>query len=415
LILSFTALATNTEKTRSPIFTVISLEKSHEIPEMYAFTDKPGFYNSIYVNNSGTCLRSTNKFSEDNGKSWILYPVKPDFLAELPHGYRRTPVTAILDPNTGWIVSFINSLDTPGLDPKVHEPTNVYHMHYIRYRTSVDSGESWLVDEPIIKEGTFAVQNSSNNDFNSANPIYLGDKGSAPIITKSGKILIGAQLPMIGTDGKVISPGIFEVLVLIGTWIKNHRLSWKISERIIGDKKWTTRGLCEPTLVQLDNGSIMMVMRASNGHKQDPDYLIPSYKWYAISKDDGLSWSEPKPLKFDNGENFFSPASMSTFFKHSTGRIFWVGNISEENCRANSPRWPLVIGELDINDFSIIHSSLFIVDTYNNKDQTLNRKLDISHFTIIEDRVTNNIILTYPRCYNNYKSTEWCIVRLSVD
>jgi hypothetical protein len=41
-------------------------------------------------------------------------------------------------------------------------------------------------------------------------------------------------------------------------------------------------------------------------------------------------------------------------------------------------------------------------------------RLDISHITLIEDRETKEIILTYPRNTNTYKTTEWITVRFPV-
>jgi hypothetical protein len=45
----------------------------------------------------------------------------------------------------------------------------------------------------------------------------------------------------------------------------------------------------------------------------------------------------------------------------------------------------------------------------------LKGRLDISHVTLLEDRETKEIILTYPRNTNAYKTTEWVTVRFSVN
>jgi hypothetical protein len=203
------------------------------------------------------------------------------------------------------------------------------------------------------------------------------------------------------------------VLVLIGSWTKEHRLEWKASRRVEGDPKRSTRGLLEPTLAQFPDGPILMVMRGSNGGKADPDCDLPSYKWMAVSRDDGESWSAPEPWTCDDGRPFFSPSSMSRLFRHSSGRWFWVGNLSAENCRAGLPRWPLVLGEVSPQSLKLIRASLLMVDTEQPDDKSQGR-LDLSHLTLVEDRETKEMILAYPRSHNAYRTREWATVRVAV-
>ena len=104
---------------------------------------------------------------------------------------------------------------------------------------------------------------------------------------------------------------------------------------------------------------------------------------------------------------------MSALCRHSSGRYFWAGNLSAHNCDGNLPRWPLVVGEVDPRSLKVLHSSVLIVDTVRPEDKDRGR-LDLSHLTLIEDRETKQIILTYPRSYNAYKSNEWATVRLAL-
>jgi len=379
--------------------------------------ETPGFYNAIYVENKGTKLLSGNRYSEDNGRSWSKYTYHPDFHTGLPYGYRRDRITSVRDPFTGRIITIINSLDTPGLDPGVKEPKLALSTYYLRYTVSNDAGKTWLFDDPIIQAGDYTAQNPFEGIFIGKNSIYLGDMGSIPIVTKKGEILIPAHTTLVGTGGELLNPGggntYTDVMVLIGTWTDGNKLSWKASQRVKGDPKWSTRGMIEPTLTELKDGRILMIMRGSNGGKLDPTDHLPSYKWYVISDDGGEKWSKPQPWCFEDGKPFFSPSSMSSLFKHSSGRCFWVGNLTTVNCQNNLPRWPLVIAEVNTENLKLIHSSLLIIDSQQKEDLPKGR-LDISHFTLIEDRETKEIILTYPRNTNTYKSTEWITIRLSI-
>ncbi len=378
----------------------------------------PGFHNAIYVENEGTRLLSGNRFSEDNGRTWIPYTYKPDFYAGLPYGYRRDRITSVRDPFTGRIITVVNALDTPGLDPKINEPQLALSTYYLRYTVSNDAGKTWLFDDPIVQAGDYTAQNPFEGVFIGKNSIYLGDLGDIPIVTKQGKVLVPAHTTLAGPGGELLNPGgghtYTDVMVLIGTWTGGNKLSWKASQRVEGDPKKSTRGMIEPTLLELQDGRILMVMRGSNGGKLDPDNLLPSHKWYAISKDGGETWSKPEPWSFEDGETFFSPSSMSALFKHSSGRCFWVGNMTKVNCQNNLPRWPLVIAEVNTDNLKLIRSSLLTVDTQREEDLTKGR-LDISHLTLIEDLETKEIVLTYPRNTNTYKTTEWITVRFSVN
>jgi hypothetical protein len=343
--------------------------------------------------------------------------MQPDFVSGLPHGYRRNPVKSALDPFTGRLITMINALDTPGLDPKVHEPPVAQQTYYLRYRLSADGGQTWRFDEPIVQEGNFTAQHPCDGVWVGKNAIYLGDFGCIPVITRAGRVLVPAQTTPLGPDGKLWNPSgghtYTEVLVLIGTWTNGQRLSWRASPRVAGDPKRTTRGLIEPTLAELPDGRILMVMRGSNGGKADPRHELPSYKWFTISQDGGETWSTPAPWTFEDGQTFFSPSSMSALFRHSSGRCFWAGNLCAQNCHNNLPRWPLVIGEVDPRSLKLVRSSVLTVDTQRPEDKNRGR-LDLSHLTLLEDRESQQIILTYPRSYNAYKSNEWATVRLGM-
>ena len=91
---------------------------------------------------------------------------------------------------------------------------------------------------------------------------------------------------------------------------------------------------------------------------------------------------------------------MSELFTHSNGRIYWIGNLSESNCRANHPRWPLVIGEVDPKTYGLIRESVLVIDT----KQPDERDVNLSHWHSYEDRETGYIIIPTTRASVGYKS-----------
>ena len=378
--------------------------------------EMPGLYNAVYAERTGLRLRSGDRFSTDNGRQWQTEAMKPDYSSGLPAGYRRNPVTAALDPASGSLLAIINAMDTAGLDPKIFEPPVAQQTYYLRYRVSADAGKSWLFDEPITQAGYDSAKHPFAGVWIGSNSVYLGDIGSVPLFTREGRVLVPAQTTPLGPDGKLWNPAgghtYTDVLVLIGNWTNSHRLVWAVS-RVTGEPERSTRGLIEPTLAEFPDGRILMVMRGSNGGKADPRSQLPSYKWFAVSGDGGRRWSHPEPWTFANGEPFFSPSSMSRLFHHSSGRRFWSGNLTEQNCQGNLPRWPLVLGEVDPINLKLVRSSLLTLDTLHPEDQARGR-LDLSHLSLLEDRETSELIVVYPRSYNAYKSREWITARLAV-
>ncbi|MEQ1751478.1 MAG: sialidase family protein [Prosthecobacter sp.] len=382
------------------------------------------FHTAIYAEPQGLRLISGAQASDDNGKTWVANPLTPNFIQDLPANYRRVPVTSVLDPRVGCVMHLFIGLDLPDVDPKISEPPIAQQHYYLRYRVSKDGGRSWLFDERIIQQGDYDAQHPIKDVWIGQNALFLGDRGCIPIITRDGKILVPAQITLRGENGKLSDPGgghtYTDVVVLIGTWTADHHLQWQVSQRVQADPKLSTRGVVEPTLIQLDDDRLLMVMRGSNWTGNNGD-LIPNpgpnvprgSKWFAISSDGGLTWTKPEAWAYDDDQVFYSPSSMSTLFRHSTGRIFWAGNILPANPQGNLPRHPLVIGEVDRKTLRLIRSSVITLDQEEPADKKRGR-FDLSHFHLLEDRASQEIVITYPRNHNRYKSREHVLLRLAL-
>lgn len=369
------------------------------------------YYGAIYADRTDNRLISSSRQSDDNGESW--HPLESQTLLAkgLPHGYRRSPVTALLDPHNNWVLWIVNALDTPGLDPQAVEPPIAQETYYLRYRVSQDGGRSWLLDEPIVGTGEHDAAHPFDDLWIGRNAIYLGDKGCRPIATRDGRILVPAQMTILDALGKLYQPPraftYTAAVVLIGEWTPDGSIAWRSSPRVAGDEALSCRGMIEPTLAQASDGRIAMVMRGSNSH----DEQVPARKWISISDDQGETWSEAKAWGYSDGGLFYSPSSMSFLTRHSSGRLFWVGNLTPENASGNLPRYPVVIGELDPESLGLIRSSVVTLDVQTAEDRRQGR-LDLSHFDLLEDRPSGDFILTYPRSHQSYQSREFAKLRL---
>ena len=371
---------------------------------------------AVYQKNSGTEMINGSQYSPDNGKTWQPMKSGPDFDSKLPYGYRRSQHSLWRDPVNGNILMLLNCMDTPGKNPHAHEPRWQWYWYYLRYRVSTDGGKTYLCDEPIVQKGEgYSPEHPLDGVYIGKNCYFLGDVGCDPIRTREGTVLVPMQWPPLNPDGNgFYNPGggwyWLDSRILIGRWTDDNRLKWEISESIEGDGTRTTRGLYEPTLAQMPDGNILCVMRGSNGGPKDSACKLPSRKWKSVSKDGGKTWSKPEPWTYSDGEPFFSPASMSELIVHSNGRIYWIGNLSKDNCKANHPRWPLVIGEVDPETYGLIRETVLVVDTKKPEEDDVN----LSHWHAYEDRPTGDIVLAMSRASKDYKSYQAMVYVVAV-
>jgi hypothetical protein len=187
-------------------------------------------------------------------------------------------------------------------------------------------------------------------------------------------------------------------MVLIGRWRRDGRIEWEpVAELALPPEK-STRGLDESTLCEMPDGTLLLVMRASN----DGEGKITGHKWFATSRDGGFTWSEVQPWGYSDGSPFFSSASMNQIVAHANGTRYWLGNISAENPRANLPRDVLYIGAIDPKTYRLRRDTLFVIDRVKQGESALTQ---LSNFYAHEDRQTRELILNMP--YFTQKDGAW--------
>src|ERR1051326_602999 len=87
----------------------------------------------------------------------------------------------------------------------------------------------------------------------------------------------------------------------------------------------------------------------------------------------------------------------------SSGRLFWLGNITPENPKGNRPCYPFVIGEVDRSSGLLIRQSVRIVDDLQPGEDPI---LSLSSFFAREDRQTGDIDVHLSRIFSS-KDKEW--------
>jgi hypothetical protein len=272
----------------------------------------------------------------------------------------------------------------------------------LHYSVSEDGGQTEIVNEQIVHQGPeYDAVHHMPGITVGANCLMMGDLGQRPLTRSDGVLLVPVQSSPVGADGTYTNPGAgytyTDCLVLMGRWQADGRLSWTASERIVGDPARTTRGMIEPTIAELVDGSILMVMRGSN----DARPALPGHKWAARSRDGGQSWTVPEPWTYTGGcartrRAFYSPSACSQLLPHSSGRLLWAGNICAHNPAGNRPRYPLVLGEVDLESGLLIRDSVTVVDDRRPGED---ERLTLSNFYVREDRETGELLLHVPRFF----------------
>lgn len=345
-----------------------------------------------HMSRSDTCDVAYLRTSEDNGRSWSgaqAWPTRFDH----PEGTgRRHPRGGYVDPVTGRYVT----VWTEGVLP-TDSPLEGMRRWVLHYSVSCDGGATQVVNEQVICEDDGCDARHPLPDVTTGcNCVMIGDLGQRPITRPDGVILVPVQSSPTGPDGDYANPGAgltyTDAMVLMGRWREDGGLAWTCSERIEGDPERTTRGMVEPTLGRLNGDRLLVVMRGSNDRRPE----LPAHKWFAISDDGGMTWSRPEPWTWDEGAAFFSPSSCSQLVEHSDGRLFWMGNICPDNARGNSPRYPIVLGEVDRDSGLLVRDSISIVDDRRPGES---EHLTLSNFLVREDRETGQLLLHLSRLF----------------
>ena len=330
------------------------------------------------------------RFSPDNGKTWSAWEPIKRFKVKTPRGmHRQYPQPGWIDPVNGRMLVMVND----GVLP-TDDPTEGMTHWSLRYRVSTDGGRTFAVDEPVIQEGEYTLDHPLEGVWIGKNCVMMGATTCRPIRTRQGLVLVPVCITPLGLDGHYWRPGggytYHDAAVLIGRWADGRKIRWELSERVVADPARSTRGCDEPTIAEMPDGRVLMVIRGSNDVKRS----LPGYKWSSVSTDGGRHWSKPKPWTYADGANFFSPASCSQLLRHSNGKCYWIGNISAENPRGNNPRYPLVIGEVDPTSLLLLKETVAVIDTIGPGDSA---QLQLSNFLACEDRADGTIVLDVTR------------------
>jgi hypothetical protein len=348
--------------------------------------------------------------SEDNGRTWSEW--KPEPKQEQTKGEYTLSGgafqgTVTYDPASGNLVKLVFQRIFKGKPQvalkEIWKGNRLFWDHGF-YQLSSDNGTTWGEQRQLKYEKgpDFDPSDWGNTNYLQTNEMYIGNATSL----SNGDVIVSATIPVPYTDEEDMKyPSIYPnnyregcvagAICFIGSWNEEKKdYDWKTSNAVFLPRKISTRGLTELDVSELKNGNLLLIMRGSNAGLDISE--SPGRKWYSVSKDGGLTWSEVKDMRYDNGEQFYSSATIAKTIRSSkTGKLYWVGNINREPPKGNSPRYPLQIVEINEEDPSFKKSTLTVIDDRDpDKDS---EHLQLSNFSLLENRETLNLEIYFTR------------------
>jgi hypothetical protein len=259
------------------------------------------------------------------------------------------------------------------------------------YQVSLDGGKTYDHARPIVEAGTqYSPMHPTRHVWVGKNSFCFG--AIPPLLKLSnGEFIMPCQLAPLDAHFRYYNPtGKFTfsmVVMMIGRWnTAGTDVTWESSEKILPAAEQSWRGFDEAGVVELSTpGTLLCVLRAGDGHQ-----------WKALSTDYGRTWSAHDHLTYSNGEAFWTPSSCLSIFRHSrTGKVYWIGNISPTDPQGrNSPRYPLVIAEVDEQALGLRQETVTIIDDRRPGEAA---DLQLSNWQLTEDAATGHIVLKLDR------------------
>jgi len=387
--------------------------------EIYLPSPRPGLAPGVDVKYLGAGLRRREigslsgksdlpekmkvRFSEDNGRTWSpLVPLEVG-VDSLRQGetFREDLYFAVnFDPQSRRTIEMVFQrifLGEPSAVLKKYWQGDKQFYDHMLYRLSADEGRTWTALRPLVYEGgaTFEPADWAKPAYLQSNEMY----GSyAVTILRNGQIAYPASLRVPYAEDEedrkirasfpkyAAPPGyVGGVRCFLGKWNRQKSdYEWTVSPPVFVPPRVSTRGLGEPVIAELQDGTLLLDMRGSNDGLDPVQY--PGRRWISLSRDGGHNWSAVTDLRYDTGEQFYAPGSLAKFIRsHKTGKLYWVGNINRDPPKGGVPRYPLYIAEVNEEIPALRRSTLTIIDDRAPEDTAA---VQFSNFSLLENRET---------------------------
>jgi hypothetical protein len=318
------------------------------------------------------------RWSMDNGRTWS------DFVSLQPSSNVVCKGVTVweggwggsYDPKAGVLVEmWLRQIAVKG----------VYH-NFTYYRVSRDLGRTWTAPKQLRYEAgdPFDLESPLKPAFLKHNQGYPGNN----ILVHSNGSLIHcvAHAKAPGDPRNEQRPWKMASLCFVGKWNAAAKdYEWSAGKRVEIAPEISSRGLMEPETAELKDGRVLVVWRGSNTS------TTPGHKWFSLSGDGGRTLDPVRQWKYDDGTSFYSPSSYHRMIRHSvTKKLYWIGNICAEPPGGNSPRYPLVIAEVEETMPALKRKTVTVID---DRRPGQGAGIQFSNFSLLENRETHELEL----------------------
>jgi hypothetical protein len=382
----------------------VSLEKDVLVEKTSYGGQREYYFRSRGLPDQGS-LRSVIRRSEDNGSTWSLVGPGTCYVPlENNRRLQRWFPSYVLNPVNGTLLEMVMTWeDIEGLlpwDPK--NPAFCTGRIYLRY--SRDQGGTWSSEEQLIMAG-------SEYDATHWGPqLYYGRNGTGDlgeVVYSNDTTFIIPYAVLLDTEEGGTQVRKNYSSCMFGTWRPDGNVEWRMSAYATVPSPLCTDGGCEPSVVQLEDGTLVMTMRVVVRQNTAPPG-VSGTRYVVTSRDMGKTWSDPEPLRFDDGQILNTPTCLGQLF-HSTknNQLYLIDNILDRPVYGHDPRYPLRIVEVDKATLRLKRQTLTTIVS-RDESQGQPETIRFSNWARYEDRKTKNLILFLTGCPGNEGRHEAC-------
>ena len=319
--------------------------------------------------------------STDNGLTWRA---EPNLTAEDPadlSGEQRNVPAHVLDLNRNVLLSIYSTYDVDTNEPMFRAGNLRKRTYRMRYQISRDGGRTWSDSQQIVD------CREPYDTIHWAPGIRYGEGGAmadmlAHTWLEDGSLVFGLTVGGDSLEG---------VIYARARWnADGSALDFTFGDLISVPSDVTKVGCCEPAVTNLGGESLFNAMRCQG----DEQAGLYSTRQCTRSGDGGMTWSDPEPLRYEDGEPVWNPASFSQFIRSSkTGKTYWFANILPGPVHGQTPRYPLTIAEFDTERCCILKETVRVIQDIPEGAPTERR---YTNWGLYEERGSGDLIMTLP-------------------
>ncbi len=304
-------------------------------------------------------LQTITRLSDDGAKTW----------RQLESGELTEPMANyFLDEENGMLLRY-NRKPLPESDRE--SKSQAYYQ-----QISCDAGVTWGPRQPL--------------DFDERVLCYY-----TIVKLQSGRLLwfTTENRPELNSDPLLYNSDLFFVVkAWLGSWRPDLTgVDWEQVASLRVEPRVGLQGLDEPSACQLPDGRIFVLFRQCGSLPSQTEPGFPNVKLYSVSEDEGRTWSEPKPLTFEDDKYVDTSVSFSSAFcSTKNGRVYVILNILNRPFEGCDPRVSLHISEIDTDSFSVKRNTITVIEEIHEEHCY---EVGYSNWELLEDRDTKNLLL----------------------